>query len=218
VVNKALWLSALAGSLVLARADAATYPQIDFEPESPRFVAAAEEYRAIWRAEGERISTALEQATELQMEAGPIRAIVFNGVSSSGYPGWPMRMRADLAPDTKRATLVHELAHRLISPITPRRFDDHPIIFLFVYDVWVQLWGKEFADAQVAVESQRTGRYDYAGAWRDALALGADGRKQRWSQFLAERRRRQARSAQTTKGTLTFAVKVSVPSVARLKG
>jgi hypothetical protein len=204
VVNKALWLSALAGSLVLARADAATYPQIDFEPESPRFVAAAEEYRAIWRAEGERISTALEQATELQMEAGPIRAIVFNGVSSSGYPGWPMRMRADLAPDTKRATLVHELAHRLISPITPRRFDDHPIIFLFVYDVWVQLWGKEFADAQVAVESQRTGRYDYAGAWRDALALGADGRKQRWSQFLAERTRRQARSAQTTKATLTF--------------
>jgi hypothetical protein len=204
VVNKALWLSALAGSLVLARADAATYPQIDFEPESPRFVAAAEEYRAIWRAEGERISTALEQATELQMEAGPIRAIVFNGVSSSGYPGWPMRMRADLAPDTKRATLVHELAHRLISPITPRRFDDHPIIFLFVYDVWVQLWGKEFADAQVAVESQRTGRYDYAGAWRDALALGADGRKQRWSQFLAERTRRQARSAQTTKGTLTL--------------
>jgi hypothetical protein len=163
VVNKALWLSALAGSLVLARADAATYPQIDFEPESPRFVAAAEEYRAIWRAEGERISTALE-----------------------------------------RATLVHELAHRLISPITPRRFDDHPIIFLFVYDVWVQLWGKEFADAQVAVESQRTGRYDYAGAWRDALALGADGRKQRWSQFLAERTRRQARSAQTTKGTLTL--------------
>ena len=204
MVNKALWLSALAGSLVLARADAATYPQIDFEPESPRFVAAAEEYRAIWRAEGERISTALEQATELQMEAGPIRAIVFNGVSSSGYPGWPMRMRADLAPDTKRATLVHELAHRLISPITPRRFDDHPIIFLFVYDVWVQLWGKDFADAQVAVESQRTGRYDYAGAWRDALALGADGRKQRWSQFLAERRRRQARSAQTTKGTLTL--------------
>ena len=204
MVNKALWLSALAGSLVLARADAATYPQIDFEPESPRFVAAAEEYRAIWRAEGERISTALEQATELQMEAGPIRAIVFNGVSSSGYPGWPMRMRADLAPDTKRATLVHELAHRLISPITPRRFDDHPIIFLFVYDVWVQLWGKEFADAQVAVESQRTGRYDYAGAWRDALALGAEGRKQRWSQFLAERRRRQARSAQTTKGTLTL--------------
>jgi hypothetical protein len=188
VVNKALWLSALAGSLVLARADAATYPQIDFEPESPRFVAAAEEYRAIWRAEGERISTALEQATELQMEAGPIRAIVFNGVSSSGYPGWPMRMRADLAPDTKRATLVHELAHRLISPITPRRFDDHPIIFLFVYDVWVQLWGKDFADAQVAVESQRTGRYDYAGAWRDALALGAEGRKDRLTQFLAGRR------------------------------
>ena len=172
------------------RAHAAAYPDIDFEPESSRFAAATAEYREIWRTEGERISAALGQATGLQMEAGPIRAIVFDGVSSSGYPGWPMRMRADLAPDTKRATLVHELAHRLISPITPRRFDDHPVIFLFVYDVWVDLWGQEFADEQVQVESSRRGRYDYAGAWRDALALGAEGRAARWQQFLAERRKR----------------------------
>ena len=196
MVNRAPWLIALAGSLVLAQAEAAPYPQIDFKPASPRFAAATEEYQDIWNTEGARISAAFEEATGLQMENGPIRAIVYNGISSSGYPGWPMRMRADLAPDTKRATLVHELAHRLISPITPRRFEDHPVIFLFVYDVWVQLWGKDFADAQVAVESQRTGRYDYAGAWRDALALGAEGRKQRWSQFLAERTRRQARSTQ----------------------
>jgi hypothetical protein len=168
------------------RAHAAAYPDIEFEPESSRFDSAAEEYREIWRTEGERISAALRQATGLQMETGPIRAIVFNGISSSGYPGWPMRMRADLAPDTKRATLVHELAHRLISPLTPRRFDDHPVIFLFVYDVWVDLWGREFADQQVQVESSRRGRYDYAGAWRDALALGAEGRAERWSQFIAE--------------------------------
>jgi len=188
MVNRARWILALVGSLLLAHADAATYPHIAFEPESPRFAAATKEYQEIWATEGARIDAALAQATGLPMEDGPIRAIVYNGISSSGYPGWPMRMRADLARDTKRATLVHELAHRLISPITPPRFDDHPIIFLFVYDVWVQLWGKDFADAQVAVESQRTGRYDYAGAWRDALALGAEGRKDRLTQFLAGRR------------------------------
>jgi hypothetical protein len=179
---------ACAFGIAFTSTQAVAYPQIDFQPESARYSAATEEYRGIWRTEGERISAALEQATGLEMEAGPIRTIVFNGISSSGYPGWPMRMRADLAPDTKRATLVHELAHRLVSPLTPRRFDDHPIIFLFVYDVWVDLWGQEFADRQVEVESSRRGRYDYEGAWRQTLALGRDGRAGRWKQFLAERR------------------------------
>jgi len=183
-------LVAIFCGLVLTGAEAGAYPEIDFQPESPDFDAATEEYREIWRTEGERISAALEAATGLDMEPGPIRTIVFNGISSSGYPGWPMRMRADLASDTKRATLVHELAHRLISPVTPRRFDDHPVIFLFVYDVWVRLWGQQFADQQVAVESERRGRYDYESAWRDALALGPDGRAERWSQFLRDRRRR----------------------------
>jgi hypothetical protein len=54
------------------------------------------------------------------------------------------------------------------------------VIFLFVYDVWAQLWGKEFADAQVVVESGRRGLYDYESAWRDALALGVVGRSERW--------------------------------------
>jgi hypothetical protein len=169
-------------------AAAPSVPGIEFEPSRAAYGSAAEEYRRIWADEGERIAAAFEKFTSLRMEQGPIRAIVFNGVSSSGYPGWPMRMRADLAADTKRATLVHELAHRLISPITPRRFDDHPIIFLFVYDVWVELWGKEFADEQVQVESSRRGRYDYEGAWREALALGAEGRARRWAEFLAEQR------------------------------
>jgi hypothetical protein len=53
--------------------------------------------------------------------------------------------------------------------------------------VWVRLWGQAFADAQVQVESRRTGRYDYAGAWRTALALGPDGRAERWARFLAAR-------------------------------
>ena len=189
MVNKARWLIALAGSLALARADAATYPQIDFEPESPRFSAATSEYRAIWRAEGARITAALEEATGLKMEAGPIHAIVYGGISNSGYKQYtPMRMRASYPPDTKRATLVHELAHRLISGYVGRNEDDHPVIFLFVYDVWVKLWGQEFADAQVAVEGRRTGVYDYAGAWRHALALGPEGRAKRWSGFLAEQR------------------------------
>jgi hypothetical protein len=181
------WLALLCVAGIPA-AHAADHPQIDFQPESPRYAAAAEEYQAIWRAEGDRITSALEDATGLRMEPGPIRAIVYGGISNSGYRQWvPMRMRASYPPDTKRATLVHELAHRLISGYVGKNEDDHPVIFLFVYDVWVKLWGREFADEQVEVEGQRTGRYDYAGAWRTALALGPEIRAQRWSDFLARR-------------------------------
>lgn len=183
------WRGFLVCALATGSADAGTYPRIDFQAESARFDAATEAYREIWRTEGERISAALESATGLEMEAGPIRAIVYEGISNSGYKRQPMRMRASYPPDTKRATLVHELAHRLISDFVSKDGEDHPIIFLFVYDVWVQLWGQEFADEQVAVESERRGNYDYESAWRDALALGREGRAARWKQFLAESRR-----------------------------
>jgi hypothetical protein len=189
MTRRIAWVATLLCGLVAPVAPADAYPQIDFQPESSRFAAATEEYRDIWRTEGERITAALEDATGLPMEAGPIRAIVYDGISNSGYKRIPMRMRASYPPDTKRATLVHELAHRLISDYVSKYGEDHPIIFLFVYDVWVKLWGLEFADEQVRVEGQRTGRYDYAGAWRDALALGAEGRAQRWKQFLAEQQR-----------------------------
>lgn len=183
------WRGFLVCALAIGSADAGAYPRIDFQAESARFDPATEAYREIWRTEGERISAALEQATGLEMEAGPIRAIVYEGISNSGYKRQPMRMRASYPPDTKRATLVHELAHRLISDFVSKDGEDHPIIFLFVYDVWVQLWGREFADEQVAVESERRGNYDYESAWRDALALGREGRAARWKQFLAESRR-----------------------------
>jgi hypothetical protein len=183
-------LVALMCTVAIPWTEARAYPRIVFEPESAKFEAATDEYREIWRTEGGRISAALERATGLDMEDGPISAIVYGGISNSGYRQYPMYMRASYPRDTKRATLVHELAHRLISGLVPKDFEDHPVIFLFVYDVWVQLWGQEFADEQVAVEGERRGRYDYEGAWRDALALGAKGRAERWSQFLAERRGR----------------------------
>jgi hypothetical protein len=174
---------------VLTASPSARGAEIEFTAESPEFAAATEEYRAIWKADGDRIADALHQATDLLLESEPIRAIVFEGVSSSGYHEDPMHLRASYPADTKRAILVHELSHRLVSDIAPGGADQHAVIFLFVYDVWTNLWGRDFADAQVAIESERRGIYDYEAAWRDALALGADGRAKRWSELLAEWRR-----------------------------
>lgn len=155
-----------------------------FEAQSPQFEEARAEYEAIWREEGERIIEALEQRTGISVEPDPIRVVVYEGVSVSGYKQRPMRMRASYSPDTKRGTLVHELSHRLVADFFYKGDEDHPYLFLFLYDVWVDLWGKEFADAQVAVESRRRGIYDYEGAWKTALALGAEGRAAAWREFL----------------------------------
>lgn len=158
--------------------------RVVFEAQSPQFEAARAEYEAIWLEDGERIIEALEQRTGVSVEPGTIQVIVYEGVSSSGYKQRPMRMRASYPPDTKRATLVHELSHRLIAEFFYKEDEDHPYLFLFLYDVWVDLWGKAFADAQVEIESQRRGIYDYEGAWKTALALGAEGRAAAWREFL----------------------------------
>jgi hypothetical protein len=151
--------------LLLSRiAEGAGATELTFVPQEPAFAEAVEEYNAIWESEGERIVNALEAATGLRLEAGPIRAIACECVSYSGYRETPMQLRASYPDATKRGTLVHELSHRLISDVAPQSVDRHQVIFLFVYDVWVQLWGKDFADAQVVVESGRRGLYDYESA------------------------------------------------------
>jgi hypothetical protein len=160
--------------------------QLDFVAESDSFVDAATEYRSIWQADGERIVDVMERLSGLEFEAGPVQVIVHEGTSFSGYRDIPMRMRASYSRSTKQATLVHELAHRLISELVPGTFEDHPIIFLFVYDAWVELWGLEFANREVEVESARRGPSNYAATWQSALALSADERAQQFQQFLSE--------------------------------
>lgn len=161
--------------------------KLSITAEDPKFEEAVQEYRTIWDKEGGRIVKTMERATGLRFEAGPISVVVYEGPSHSGFRDKPMRLRASYPEATKRATLVHELAHRLISELVPKNFEDHPVIFLFVYDVWVELWGKAFADEQVAVESRRQGLYDYKTAWNNTLKLTAQERAARWKQFLVDK-------------------------------
>lgn len=155
--------------------------RLQFESAAPEFEAATVEYQNIWANEGIRIIQVMESITGLRVESSTIHVIVHEGISASGYKSKPMMLRASYDPQTKRGTLVHELSHRLLSDYVDKDFDDHPVIFLFLYDVWTDLWGKQFADRQVAIESERTGHYDYAGAWQDALALTRQQRGEKWA-------------------------------------
>jgi hypothetical protein len=147
--------------------------KINFQAESERFNAATEEYRQIWQSEGERMISAIEQVTGLKYPEKEFNAIVFEGVSESGGGKIPMKMRASYTTEIKKATLVHEIGHRHLSQLRkrPKDIDEHRVLFLWLYEAWVKLYGQTFADEAVKVESGRKGLYDYETAWKWALAM-----------------------------------------------
>ena len=157
---------------------------VNFTASADRFRDATAEYQGIWAREGARIVAAMERATGLAFEPGPIEVSIYEGVSFSGSPsGRPMQLRASYPEPTKRATLVHELAHRLASDV-PFKGEHHELIFLFLYDVWVDLWGQAFADEQVKIESLRKGIVDYDGIWKTTLAMTAAERTRRFQEIV----------------------------------
>lgn len=182
----ALWLLIVLNPLSL-RGETKTL-KIIFEPESPQFSAAAQEYEALWAREGRLITAVMEAASGLKFEDREVRAIVRETPSDSGYKEKPMHLRASYPLDTKRATLIHELGHRLESDFFRKGEDDHKYLFLWIYDVWAKLYGPAFADAQVEVERRRGNMYP--AAWDFALALNPKQRAAKWKEVLAERRTR----------------------------
>lgn len=172
---------------LLAQAPA-TPLKVNFTASAEAFRDATDQYRDIWAREGSRIVEAMERATGLRFEPGPIEVSVYEGTSYSGEKGGrPMLLRASYAPETKRATLVHELAHRLAADV-PFKGDHHELIFLLVYDVWVDLWGQPFADGQVRIESLRKGIVDYDSIWKRTLAPSPAERARRLQEIVGRSR------------------------------
>ena len=161
--------------------------RLEFVPASETFASAVGEYERIWAAEATRIVRTMQEVSGLTFTDTAVTAIVFEGVSSSGFGDTPMRLRASYPLDTKKATLIHELGHRLQAPLFRREDEEHGPLFLWLYDAWVQLYGEDFANAQVAVEKRRRG--PYPRAWDEALALSPKQRAERWRAIVANQRR-----------------------------
>jgi hypothetical protein len=156
-----------------------------FAAQDASFTGAAEAYHRLWSDEGAAIVDTWERVTGLTFIQSQITAIVYEGISSSGSTNTPMRLRASYNADTKRSALVHELGHRLIGQLTtrPADLDEHRVLNLVLYDVWVSLWGDAFAVRQVQVESNLRGVYDYESAWRWALSLTSEQRLARFAEI-----------------------------------
>ena len=168
--------SALAAAIMLC----AAAPPLRFVAAGPEFEPATDEYRRIWEEDGVRIAAALERASGLAFAPGGIEALISQAPPMMAYDGRSMRLRAGYSPAYKRATLVHELGHRLAFQL--RRaggLDDHRLLYLFLYDAWTELYGEAFAVRMSSIESSIPGPYDYDAAWRWALAMTRDERRAR---------------------------------------
>lgn len=155
-----------------------TEVKLSFSPENEQYIPAVQEYQRIWSEEGKIMIATMEQVSLMMFLEKEVQVIVFEGPSNSGGPSSPMKMRASYPPDVKKATLVHELGHRMNFQLVkrPKDLDEHQILFLYLYDVWEKLYGKEFADKQVEIERKRKGIYDYDSAWKWALSLSKEAR------------------------------------------
>ncbi len=166
---------------------------LSFSPEekTPTFNAAVDEYRAIWSAEGNRIIDGMERISTLKFPEKSVKVHIYEGPSFSGRGGAPMRLRASYKPDEKKGTLVHELGHRMNAQlrIRPQELDEHRLLFLYLYDLYVDLYGKEFADREVAFGKTLKGLYDYEAAWTWAMAMSREERRAKFADVVSANRK-----------------------------
>jgi hypothetical protein len=147
--------------------------------EDNEFILAVKEYETIWSDNGPKILEQFSALTGLNFIEDRIAIVIYEWMSTSGDSiSDVIKLRASYDKETKMATLVHELGHRFINQLKNRKddIDEHRTLFLFLYDMWVELWGKDFADNQVKIESGRKGVYDYEGAWKWAMELSKEER------------------------------------------
>jgi hypothetical protein len=168
---------------------------INFYPEQddPKFEKATEEYQKIWNEERERITKVIEKTSGLQFKEKVINAIIYDEISYS----IPLKLQVNLSTQHKKGTLTHELCHRLvvgnnIKIKSGKTYNSwtmaiHKHIDLILYDIWVKLYGENFAKKEIAYEiSLWTGKgiSPYKIAWDWALKMTKEQRQKLWNKSL----------------------------------
>jgi hypothetical protein len=173
-----------------------TFTAID-KPSVPAMV----EYRLLWCTEGTRITAAMEKVTGHPYPGGDVDVLIGKGTPMTVFGGRRMSLKASYPLYYKRATLVHELGHRLAFTM-PRSddLDEHRLLYLFLYDVWSDLYGAEYADRMASIERRIEGRYNYAAAWDWALAMTRSERQARLAQLRPQRENETAAAGDRNQG------------------
>jgi hypothetical protein len=160
---------------------------------------AAARYQKFWEKSSSEILASFYKHTQLRFKQKKITIHMReDGRSMAGNSHQPMEL--SMQRDDEQGitcTLIHELAHRLvigngIDPPEGNKFIDahanyyvHRHIYLFLYDVYVDILGKEVAQTEVDRESTKPNSF-YTKAWAWALAKSYDQRQQ---SFMSIKRR-----------------------------
>lgn len=158
--------------------------EIKFYPEAgiPRFIEAAEEYTKIWNEDGKRITEVIEIMSGSSFRADMYSAIILDNKPSSSYP---LILRSSYTLIQKKATLIHELTHKVIQrndDMKVSELENHKVLDLILYDIWVAVYGESFADA--SVEDEKVWSDTYKDAWNYALSFTKEERVKRYNEFL----------------------------------
>lgn len=181
-----------------------------FTAKEPVFEDAAREYEQIWQQDGPRIIEVYEEITGLKFPEQKIEAEVYLGPSYAGLrtEDKKMRLRAmyrdgkQLSVDIKRSDLTHELGHRCLTlnrvgKNNPLDLNSHQILDLVLYDVWVKLYGQEFADSAMKDEFRlKNDEVSYKDCWDWALAMSFEQRQKAF-QVLKEYQKHESLEAKT---------------------
>lgn len=135
---------------------------IKFYPKSDELnlVKAVKEYRDIWEQEGEKFITVIERISNLKFKDREIESCVYEGKSTSH----PLQLRASYPIEIKKATLIHELCHILLTDndIKGDSLEIYKRINPILFNTWVDLYGEDFANRMVEEEIKKGKIYEKA--------------------------------------------------------
>jgi hypothetical protein len=156
---------------------------ISFKPDTdtPGLHTAVEEYKKVWSENGGRIKETIESITGIRFKELDILATVLEGKSRSH----PLTLRSNITLDRKKATLIHELCHRIIKenrnlPQKLESLGNHKELGLILYDIWEMLYGADFA--KKSVESEFEHQALYKEAWYWALSFDKEERAKKFKE------------------------------------
>ncbi|HVV66807.1 MAG TPA: hypothetical protein VHB72_01895 [Candidatus Saccharimonadales bacterium] len=180
--------------------------KIEPQKQPLEYTLAAAKYERTWMQYQASILSALHKHTGLRFKQRRITVRMWEGASRAGNKFKPMELSvkdASYGDADVLCTIAHELAHRLVigNGIEPlyggpkANYYMHRHIYLFLYDVLVDVAGKAVADGEVRLETEMS-RPLYGKAWRWALAMTYEERQ---ATFARLKKRYKAGSASSTK-------------------
>lgn len=162
--------------------------KINFYPErdDENLIKAAGEYQEVWNKESEKILNSIYKVAGLKPKSRVINSLICAYTNSYAYP---LVLRDSYPKDIKTGTLIHELMHRLIKIADNSHYKKNPLeqhkdLYLVLYDIWVDLYGEEFAEENRLAESDRKPYYKEAFDW--ALSMSVEERKEMFRKYLVK--------------------------------